>query len=123
MTVTVGINLKFSCFTGGTQRLPRLIGIAKAKEMIFCAKVLSGKEALEIGLAEYSVKQNEDGNAAYLKAIELAREIASKVCVMTRGSGNSREGLRDLLPSTHARAHTHTELSNRVINSLILSLK
>ncbi|XP_065886614.1 methylglutaconyl-CoA hydratase, mitochondrial-like isoform X1 [Dysidea avara] len=63
---------------GGTQRLPRLIGIAKAKEMIFCAKVLSGKEALEIGLAEYSVEQNEDGNAAYLKAIELAREIANK---------------------------------------------
>ena len=63
--------------------MPRLVGVAKAKELIFCAKVLSGKEALEIGLAEYSVEQNEDGNAAYLKAIELAREIASKVCVMT----------------------------------------
>jgi len=64
---------------GGTQRLPRLVGEAKAKELIFCAKVLSGKEASEIGLAEYSVEQNEDGNAAYLKALELAKEIASKV--------------------------------------------
>jgi len=57
--------------------------MAKAKELIFCAKVLSGREALEIGLAEYSVEQNEDGNAAYLKALELAKEIASKVCAMT----------------------------------------
>ena len=44
--------------------------------------MLSGKEALEIGLAEYCVEQNEDGNAAYLKALELAKEIASKVCVL-----------------------------------------
>lgn len=70
-------------FTGGTQRLPRLIGIAKAKELIFCAKVLSGKEAKEIGLAEYNVEQNESGDAAYRKAVEIAREIANKVCSMT----------------------------------------
>ena len=68
---------------GGTQRLPRLIGIAKAKELIFCAKVLSGKEAEEIGLAEYNVEQNEAGDAAYHKAVEIAKEIANKVCSMT----------------------------------------
>ena len=72
----------FAC-TGGTQRLPRLVGLAKAKELIFCAKVLSGKEAEEIGLAEYNVEQNESGDAAYLKAVEIAREIANKVCSMT----------------------------------------
>ena len=65
-------------YLGGTQRLPRLIGIAKAKELIFCAKVLSGKEAEEIGLAEYNVEQNEAGDAAY-KAVEIAKEIANKV--------------------------------------------
>ena len=68
---------------GGTQRLPRLVGLAKAKELIFCAKVVSGKEAEEIGLAEYNVEQNESGDAAYHKAVEIAREIANKVCSMT----------------------------------------
>lgn len=40
---------------GGTQRLPRLIGVGKAKEMIFTAKRITGKEALEIGLVEQLV--------------------------------------------------------------------
>lgn len=35
---------------GGTQRLPRIIGPAKAKEMIFCAKRIGAKEAKKIGL-------------------------------------------------------------------------
>lgn len=66
--------------SGGTQRLPRLIGIGKAKELIFTAKVVTGEEAQEIGLVEHAVPQNEDSNAAYLKALEIAREIRDKVC-------------------------------------------
>lgn len=70
--------------SGGTQRLPRLVGIGKAKELIFSAKILTGEEAAEIGLVEQVVPQNEDSNAAYLKAIEIAKEICSKVrMVMT----------------------------------------
>ena len=67
-----------SCI-GGTQRLPRLVGIGKAKELIFTAKILLGTEAAEIGLVEHVVPQNENSDAAYLKALELAKEIASKV--------------------------------------------
>ena len=55
------------------------MGEAKAKELIFTARMLSGEEAAEIGLAEYVVPQNEAGDAAFQKALEIAKEIAKKV--------------------------------------------
>ena len=61
--------------SGGTQRLPRLVGLSKAKEMIFTGKMISGTEAAEIGLADYAVEQNEAGDAAYKRALMLAEEI------------------------------------------------
>ncbi len=70
----------FLLFTiGGTQRLPRLVGIGKAKELIYSAKVVSGTEAADIGLAEHVVPQNENSDAAYQRALQLATEIATKV--------------------------------------------
>ncbi|XP_053558360.1 methylglutaconyl-CoA hydratase, mitochondrial [Bombina bombina] len=60
---------------GGTQRLPRTIGVALAKELIFAARVLDGKEAKEFGLVSHVVEQNDDGDAAYKRALALAREF------------------------------------------------
>ncbi|XP_042860043.1 methylglutaconyl-CoA hydratase, mitochondrial-like isoform X1 [Penaeus japonicus] len=60
---------------GGTQRLPRIVGTAKAKELIFTAAILNGKEAAEIGLVNHVTPQNETGDAAYHKALELAKKI------------------------------------------------
>lgn len=60
---------------GGTQRLPRIIGPARARELIFTARVLKGPEAAEIGLVNHCVEQNEQGDAAYLRSIQLAKEI------------------------------------------------
>ncbi|XP_071542282.1 methylglutaconyl-CoA hydratase, mitochondrial-like isoform X1 [Panulirus ornatus] len=60
---------------GGTQRLPRIVGSAKAKELIFTAAVLDGTQAAEISLVNYVVPQNENGDAAYLKALEIAKKI------------------------------------------------
>jgi len=60
---------------GGTVRLPRLVGIAKAKELIFTGKVLGSVDAATIGLVDYSVEQNENGDAAFVKGLELAGQI------------------------------------------------
>ena len=71
-------------FLGGTVRLPRLIGESKAKELIFTGRALNHKQAAEIGLADYAVEQNENGDAAFVRAMELAEEMQSQGPVALR---------------------------------------
>lgn len=56
---------------GGTQRLPRLVGKGRAKELIFTARRIDAKEALEIGLVEYTVPFEN----LLDKALEVAGQI------------------------------------------------
>ncbi|KAB7708139.1 enoyl-CoA hydratase [Bacillus aerolatus] len=56
---------------GGTQRLPRLIGTGKAKEMIFTAKRITAGQAEHIGLVEHTANPAE----LMERAIHLAKEI------------------------------------------------
>lgn len=60
---------------GGTQRLPRLIGVALAKELIFTARILNGKEAKTYGIVNHCVEDNNEGDSGFLRAIDVAREI------------------------------------------------
>ena len=63
---------------GGTQRLPRLIGVSKAKELIFTGKVLSADEAYQWGIVN-RVVANED----------LAKEVEKLACQMSINGPNA----------------------------------
>ncbi|MBD1371305.1 enoyl-CoA hydratase [Hazenella sp. IB182357] len=56
---------------GGTQRLPRLIGKTKAKEMIFTAQKMQATEALACGLVNQVVKRSELEEIAYQMAEQI----------------------------------------------------
>ena len=58
---------------GGTQRLPRLVGLGKAKELVFLAKRMGGQEAKDIGLVT-------ECTAAGPAVLEKAMEMATKMC-------------------------------------------
>src|SRR5439155_12878540 len=64
---------------GGTQLLPRKVGTARAKELVFTGRRISGVEAFEMGLVAKVV----EGAALERATHELAREIcrASPVSV------------------------------------------
>jgi enoyl-CoA hydratase/carnithine racemase len=67
---------------GGTQRLPRLVGSGKAKELIFTAARIDAEEAGRIGLAERVVADEELEEVAG----DLAREIAAQPPLAVRGA-------------------------------------
>ncbi|KAI6135022.1 ClpP/crotonase-like domain-containing protein [Pisolithus thermaeus] len=58
---------------GGTQRAVRLLGLAKAKDLIFTARMLTASEALKWGVADYVSTAPSSG---FDRALELARDVA-----------------------------------------------
>lgn len=79
---------------GGTQRLPRLIGEGRAKELIWTGRRISGTEAAEYGLATRLV---EDGELTLEIAMELAEQIATKGPVAIRASKWAiQEGMKEV---------------------------
>jgi enoyl-CoA hydratase len=58
---------------GGTQRLPRLVGPSKAKDLIYTGRLIDAREALEIGLVDVVVPAAE----VYDAALKMARKLAT----------------------------------------------
>lgn len=58
---------------GGTQRLPRIVGLGRALELIVTGRPVSAQEGLAMGLVNEVVPQGE----SLERAVELAREIAA----------------------------------------------
>lgn len=80
--VGLGITPGFS----GTQRLPRRVGIAKAKELIFSGKMIKADEAKEIGLvnAVFAPEELMNGALEMAKSFTVNAPIAvkyAKACI------------------------------------------
>lgn len=58
---------------GGTVRLPRLIGMSRAMDMILSGRAVPAEEALQFGLANYVVPEG----TALERAVEYAQRIAA----------------------------------------------
>ena len=67
---------------GGTQRLPRIVGAAKAKELILTAQTIGSEEALKIGLVSTVVPDEELMDTA----LNMADKIAKNAQIAVRQS-------------------------------------
>jgi enoyl-CoA hydratase/carnithine racemase len=67
---------------GGTQRLPRLVGPAKAKDIVFTGRMVAAAEALEIGLVDRVVPDAE----VYQAALDLVQRYATGPALALRAA-------------------------------------
>ncbi|MFL5286770.1 MAG: enoyl-CoA hydratase/isomerase family protein [Rhodopila sp.] len=87
---------------GLTASLPRLVGQQQAALLMYTGRRITGEEALQIGLADYCVPQEQ----VRAKAIELATEIAQSAplaIVATRET--LRRGLADAVAAATEREY------------------
>ena len=63
---------------GGTQRLPRIVGMGRAMELILTGRSIGAEEALRIGLANEVVPRG--------RSAERARELALALCQLPQGA-------------------------------------
>jgi enoyl-CoA hydratase/carnithine racemase len=76
---------------GGTQRLPRLVGPAKAKDLIFTGRFVGAAEALAIGLVDKVVPDGEE----YKAALAMVARYANGPAVALRAAKQAIDGGMD----------------------------
>lgn len=97
--------------SGGTQRLPRLVGPARAKEMILMGEILDASRAAEIGLVN---RVTPEGQAMDV-AMEMAGTIAQRGPVAVREAKRALDLAGDV-PLDEGLAH-ELDASERIFSS------
>ena len=67
---------------GGTQRLPRLVGPSRAKDIVFSGRMVAAAEALQIGLVDQVVPDAE----VYQAALDMVKRYASGPALALRAA-------------------------------------
>ena len=88
------VTLGTICGAGGTQRLPRLIGETRAKQLIFTGQTISADTALEWGL----VNSVQTAGTLLEETLALAAAIAQNSPFAVSSAKRSVNGGRELLP-------------------------
>mmetsp|Transcript_10793 Transcript_10793/g.16413 ORF Transcript_10793/g.16413 Transcript_10793/m.16413 type:complete len:714 (-) Transcript_10793:79-2220(-) len=89
-TVSLGfpeVNLGLIGGTGGSQRLPRLIGLERASSMLVSGKHIGAKEAVDIGLLDYITTDN-------LECSDSIETVAQRFLFSDTVAGTSVESRR-----------------------------
>lgn len=97
---------------GATVRLVRLLGLARAKELVFTGAALAGPQALKIGLVSHVYPRAE----LIDRAIEHARSFCTGNPVTVRYAKQSLNAAADL---TLADALRHSLLCQRAVRSAL----
>jgi enoyl-CoA hydratase/carnithine racemase len=88
---------------GGTQRLARLVGPARAKDIVYTGRFVDAEEALRIGLVDRVVAPDD----VYAAAVELASRFASGPAVALRAAKAAIDGGLDVDLASGLRLESH----------------
>ena len=99
---------------GGTQRLPRLIGLEKAAKMLRDGKPISSETAQEYGLIQEAV----DFDNLLPSAINLARDLATGSASVPEIQRNPLENLPETLPETNI-GHLSTVIDGIICRAVL----
>src|SRR3954469_9592910 len=88
---------------GGTQRLPRLVGPSKAKDLIYTGRFVDAQEALEIGLVDAVVPADQ----VYDTALKMAQKFAKGPALALAAAKAAIDGGLDADLATGLRLESH----------------
>ncbi|KOP72615.1 enoyl-CoA hydratase [Lysinibacillus sp. FJAT-14745] len=96
---------------GGTQRLPRYVGVAKAAEMMFTSEPISGTEAVQWGLANRAFTDE----ALLEETLKVAKKIAKKSPVALKAA------IQSLQYAKHASFYEGIEAEAKSFGTVFVS--